>query len=201
MPQGVLAAGRTPPGTALADYVALARPDHWFKNVFMLPGAALAIMLRGGVTSDDLVALFFGVLSTCLIASANYTINEWLDAEFDCHHPVKKLRPSSAGRIRGSLVYLQWGALGLCGLGIASLISGTFLVFSGLLLLMGIVYNVPPVRTKERPYIDVLSESINNPLRLVLGWAAIIPERPAASEHSPRLLDGRCLPHGGQALR
>jgi 4-hydroxybenzoate polyprenyltransferase len=37
---------------------------------------------------------------------------------------------------------------------------------------MGIVYNVPPVRSKEQPYVDVLSESVNNPLRLWAGWAA-----------------------------
>ena len=28
---------------------------------------------------------------------------------------------------------------------------------------MGVVYNVPPLRTKEWPYLDVLSESVNNP--------------------------------------
>ncbi len=31
---------------------------------------------------------------------------------------------------------------------------------------MGLVHNVPPVRSKELPYIDVLSESVNNPIRL-----------------------------------
>jgi 4-hydroxybenzoate polyprenyltransferase len=40
---------------------------------------------------------------------------------------------------------------------------------------MGLVYNVPPVRAKELPYIDVLTESINNPIRLMLGWFALNP--------------------------
>jgi 4-hydroxybenzoate polyprenyltransferase len=39
---------------------------------------------------------------------------------------------------------------------------------------MGILYNVPPFRTKDRQYLDVLSESINNPLRFMLGWTAVI---------------------------
>jgi hypothetical protein len=43
------------------------------------------------------------------------------------------------------------------------------------LWVMGLVYNVPPVRSKELPYIDVLSESINNPLRLLLGWFVVSP--------------------------
>ena len=39
---------------------------------------------------------------------------------------------------------------------------------------MGLIYNVPPLRTKEWPYVDVLSESINNPIRLLLGWFALV---------------------------
>jgi 4-hydroxybenzoate polyprenyltransferase len=35
---------------------------------------------------------------------------------------------------------------------------------------MGCVYNIPPVRSKDVPYIDVLSEAINNPLRMLAGW-------------------------------
>jgi 4-hydroxybenzoate polyprenyltransferase len=42
---------------------------------------------------------------------------------------------------------------------------------------MGVVYNVPPLRTKEWPYVDVLSESVNNALRLFLGWFALIDNR------------------------
>jgi hypothetical protein len=35
---------------------------------------------------------------------------------------------------------------------------------------MGALYNVPPVRLKEWPYVDVLSEAVNNPIRLAMGW-------------------------------
>ena len=37
---------------------------------------------------------------------------------------------------------------------------------------MGCIYNVRPVRAKDRPYLDVLAESLNNPLRLLMGWYA-----------------------------
>jgi hypothetical protein len=33
------------------------------------------------------------------------------------------------------------------------------------------------VRTKELPYLDVLSESVNNPLRLFLGWFALVGDK------------------------
>ena len=45
------------------------------------------------------------------------------------------------------------------------------------LWVMGLMYNVPPVRTKELPHLDVLSESVNNPLRLLLGWFVLMTDR------------------------
>ena len=94
-----LEAGARKGAGRLADYVAIARPDHWFKNIFMLPGAALAFVLSGDMPASAVGALLLGIVSTCLIVSANYTINEWLDAPSDRHHPVKRHRPSAAGRI------------------------------------------------------------------------------------------------------
>ena len=31
---------------ALKPYVQMARPDHWFKNIFVLPGAVLAVFFQ-----------------------------------------------------------------------------------------------------------------------------------------------------------
>ncbi len=160
--------------STLSDLVAIARPDHWFKNIFMLPGAGLALVLAEEALATEVINLLMGLASACLIVSANYTINEWLDAAFDRHHPVKQHRPPAAGRLSASLVYAQWVALAGSGLSIASWISHNFLLFSLTLLLMGLVYNVRPLRTKDRQYLDVLSESVNNPLRFLLGWSAIV---------------------------
>jgi hypothetical protein len=41
--------------------------------------------------------------------------------------------------------------------------------------LQGIVYNVTPLRTKDMAFLDVISESINNPLRLTIGWLMVDP--------------------------
>lgn len=41
--------------------------------------------------------------------------------------------------------------------------------------LQGVLYNVQPFRTKDRPYLDVISESINNPIRLLIGWVMVDP--------------------------
>ena len=169
-----MTAPQTTQGKAsFADYVAIARPDHWVKNVFMLPGAALALIVDPQSGIGSLPALVLGVVSTCLVASANYTINEYLDGEFDRHHPTKSARPTAQGRIRPQFVILQYAVLIATGLGLASLLNPVFFFASVFLLIMGVLYNVKPIRTKDRAYIDVLSESVNNPIRLVLGWAAI----------------------------
>lgn len=164
-------AQETRPRARLRDYVAIARPDHWLKNFFMLPGAALAVIVDR--SEWNVWPLAIGIVSTCLVASANYTINEYLDGKFDRFHPTKSARPTARGRIRGGYVLLQYLALAGIGLWLASFLNPVFGYASAALLVMGLLYNVEPVRTKDRAYLDVLSESVNNPIRLVLGWSAV----------------------------
>ena len=60
------------------------RLDHWIKQFFILPGFVCAIYLGKYSYSWKLILdLVIGLLATSLIASANYVINEYLDAEFD----------------------------------------------------------------------------------------------------------------------
>ena len=157
----------------MKDYFYLLRTDHWFKNVFMLPGIAMAVIFIDIPLSEVLVPTLIGVSSTCFIASANYVINEWLDAEFDRQHPVKKNRPSALGNVKGTFVYIEYFLVAIVGLAIASLLSFEFLVCAIALLVMGFLYNVKPFRTKDRIYLDVISESVNNPLRFLLGWFSL----------------------------
>ena len=168
-----------PPAGRLADvlpYVQIARPDHWFKNVFMLVGVLLAYLyIPTDMNHFGYTTLLLGLISVCLVASSNYVINEILDAPTDMDHPVKRHRPIPSGRIHLPTAYAEWIGLGLLGLGAAALVNISFAIAAVLLLLMGLVYNVPPIRSKEVPYLDVLSESINNPLRLALGWFVVIP--------------------------
>lgn len=155
------------------DYVRIARPDHWVKNVFMLPGVVFAVILTGQPILDKIPALVIGFISLCLIASANYVINEYLDREFDKFHPKKKNRPSVSGRVEGRWVWFEYALLSVLGLVLAALVSRPFLFCAVWLLVMGIAYNVKPMRTKDRVYLDVLSESINNPIRLLMGWFVV----------------------------
>jgi 4-hydroxybenzoate polyprenyltransferase len=161
-------------GTDWLAYVAIARPDHWFKNVFMLVGVMLALFCQVELLSaTSIPTLIIGFVATCIIASSNYVINEVLDAPLDQYHPVKRHRPIPSGRVLLPLAYLEWLILGVIGLGLAAAVNWPFFASAVGLLVMGLVYNVPPLRTKQLPYLDVLSESVNNPLRLMLGWFAV----------------------------
>src|SRR4051812_27670678 len=83
----------------LKAYIAIARPDHWTKNIFILPGLFLAQLIAPRAVRELLLPVFLGTVATCLISSANYTINEWLDRHFDRFHPKKRSRSSVAGNV------------------------------------------------------------------------------------------------------
>ena len=155
----------------IRPYIQIARIDHWFKNVFVIPGiVSVAILQPETNNAANLAIAMVGVLASCLVASSNYVLNEILDAGTDRFHPSKKDRPIVAGQVRLPLAYLEWLLLAVAGLGLGAWISRGFFLSAAALWVMGLVYNVPPVRTKEVPYLDVLSESVNNPIRLLLGW-------------------------------
>ena len=177
-----MAAERTG-GIDLRAYLQIARVDHWFKNAFMLLGVILAVFYEPHVASwSNVVPLIVAVLATCLVASSNYVLNELLDGANDQLHPEKRYRPVPSGRVRPALGYAEWLLLAAVGLGLARALNILFFWSALSLWVMGILYNTPPIRTKEWPYLDVLSESINNPIRLLLGWFALVTTRfPPAS--------------------
>ncbi len=166
------ARGRT---SVIRAYVAIARPDHWFKNGFMLLGVLLAVSYRPEVLGGPgWSRLLVAVVATCLIASSNYVLNEILDAPHDRHHPLKRSRPIPSGLVSIPLAYVEWILLAVAGGALAWAVNWPFFLSAVWLWVMGVLYNVPPVRTKDWPYLDVLSESVNNPIRLFLGWFALV---------------------------
>lgn len=164
---------RTTLSDRIRPYIRLARPDHWFKNVFMIPGVLLAFFFDRALEWRPATAgIATGFVAACLIASSNYVLNEILDARFDKYHPKKNVRPLVNGTARVSIAWGGWIVLGLAGIALGFQIDPLFAASGIALWAMGLLYNVPPIRLKDRPYSDVLSESINNPIRLALGWYA-----------------------------
>ena len=155
----------------LVAHLALFRLDHSVKQVFVLPGIVVAVSITGGPAS---LALFWratlGLLAVVAVASSNYVLNELLDAPFDRLHPTKCMRPAASGMVHVPLAYAQWIACGVVGFLLALAVSKMLFLTVLSLWVMGCLYNILPFRTKDVPYLDVLSESINNPIRFCVGW-------------------------------
>lgn len=157
----------------------LARPDYWPKNIFVLLGAGVAIFylhesqaLDYGIAEIALRSALGFVIAT-VSASANYALNELCDAISDRYHPIKQNRLVAAGLISRRFAAVIWAALGLVAIGLGLWAGIPILATVSLFLINAIVYNVPPLRAKDIPYADVLIESLNNPIRLCIGWFSI----------------------------
>jgi decaprenyl-phosphate phosphoribosyltransferase len=160
-----------PAKVRLAAHLDLLRLDHSVKQVFVLPGIVIAASISGESANAALIwRTVLGLLSVVAVASSNYVLNELLDAPYDRLHPTKHTRPAACRSVNVPLAYAQWIVCGVIGFTLALLVSRQLFLSVLSLWVMGCLYNIPPIRTKDVPYLDVLSESINNPIRFCVGW-------------------------------
>jgi 4-hydroxybenzoate polyprenyltransferase len=150
------------------------RVDHWVKNVFVVPGVVVALTVEPERWEPGLAPeLLVGFLSIGLVASSNYVVNEVLDGPYDLQHPAKSHRPVPRGEVDVRLAWLQWAVLLLAGVALGLVVSPPDAATLLLLAAFGLLYNVEPFRTKDIPYVDVLTEALNNPIRMLAGWLMV----------------------------
>ncbi|MCX7974691.1 MAG: UbiA family prenyltransferase [Candidatus Aminicenantes bacterium] len=163
-------------------YLEALRLERWPRSTAIFLGSATCLFFE--IKENAFVPPHWPILGKIILAflltwgisTVNYIINEIADAPFDRHHPLKKMRPLVSGRIEKTTFILLGLFLALfC-------FTFSFLFFSWLftvsllsLLLAGFVYNVTPLRTKDIPFLDSISESANNPIRFLIGWYALNP--------------------------
>ena len=153
-------------------YLKLCRFDHITKHLFVVPGILFAIILVPE-SEFHFYKIIIGFISTFFIASANYIINEFLDRKYDKYHPIKKNRELVNTKLKKENVIIFYFIILLLGLIIGSQINKYFFYTLIIFILSGVIYNVKPFRFKNYIYLDVLTESFNNPIRLFLGWFMI----------------------------
>jgi 4-hydroxybenzoate polyprenyltransferase len=177
-PQMLAASHAAQPPARLADYLAIARPDHWIKHVLIVPGVVFAVIMSGAAPVDYTALaerLLICLLVAMALSSANYTINEWLDAPFDAMHPTKRSRPAVQTAMQPAIVFAQYIVLTSVGMLAAHALGFSFSVVAAVFAVFGVIYNVRPIRAKDRAFLDVIVESLNNPLRFLFGWFAVTP--------------------------
>lgn len=159
-------------------YIKALRLSRWPRSLAIYVGISAFFFLNRELifTTPIFEVAWKSILAFVLtwgISSANYVINEIVDAPFDAHHPEKRNRPLVTGEIE-KIPFLFLGVL----LTVISLTAAYVLYtrpffFSLLgLLIAGFLYNIPPIRTKDIPFLDSISESANNPIRFLIGWFA-----------------------------
>jgi decaprenyl-phosphate phosphoribosyltransferase len=156
------------------------RFERWPRSVVIYLGSAAFVFLYRDLSSLSALSLYFrlalALLLTWFISTANYIVNEIVDAPYDIHHPTKCNRPLVKGEVKRVPLSLFGVALILSAhLGALIFFSLPFLLSLLALLVAGFVYNLKPVRTKDVPFLDSVSESINNPIRFLIGWFVIAP--------------------------
>ena len=151
----------------------ISRPDHFIKHLFIIPGIFFAVLLAPN-NQLNLFNCFLGFLSSFLIASGNYAMNEYLDKDYDKYHPKKKFRSLVNINFIKSDILIYCLSLYLISLIISLYINIYFFYTSLAFIISALIYNVKPFRFKDIVYLDVIIESLNNPIRFFLGWFMVI---------------------------
>ena len=155
------------------------RLERWPRSTAILAGSAgLFFFDRAVFGRFDIPALGWRLASafflTWAISTSNYIINEIADAPFDVHHPTKRNRPLASGAVRKGPLILWGTVIGGLSLALArALFSWPFFLSLLGLLAAGFFYNLKPARAKDIPFLDSISESVNNPIRFLIGWYAL----------------------------
>ncbi len=165
----------------ILPYLRALRLERWPRSAAIFVGiAALPLLDRSPLASGGwagAIARAGGAfLLTWVVSTVNYIINEIADAPFDVHHPTKSQRPLVKGEVKRGPLLALGAVLAAGSLAAARLLfSAPFFLSLLALLVAGFLYNIPPVRTKDIPFLDSISESMNNPIRFAVGWFAFQP--------------------------
>ena len=115
-----------------------------------------------------------GLLPVSLLLTATiFGLNNVTDAEIDARDPLKQtngVNPIALGQLTPREAIIVILGCGVLGLGIAAWLS--ILFWALLVLTIGILYSLPPVRLKEWAGLDLLAHSLVSLSALLMGMAA-----------------------------
>jgi decaprenyl-phosphate phosphoribosyltransferase len=117
------------------EYLKLIRPKDWAKNLFLfLP------LFFGQQILDfhKVIAVSYGFIAFCCIASSIYIINDYRDREDDRKHPVKCKRPLASGAVSPASALVLCGLLMILGFGLAWWIREKFLIVLAIYFLVNL---------------------------------------------------------------
>jgi 4-hydroxybenzoate polyprenyltransferase len=140
---------------------------QWSKNAIVFAG-----MVFGGVTSEpgNVARAFATFIAFCVISSAVYILNDWIDRGADRLHPTKRFRPLAAGTIDPHLALVLAGILAGTGLTIAGILSWWLLLVLATYLGVMVAYCLV---LKDVVIVDVFVIATGFVLRAVAGAVVV----------------------------
>ena len=150
---------------SIRHILALIRPEHWVKNLFLFIPAFFAARLS---ESYVLAHTALGFVAFSLIASAVYVLNDLVDAPQDRNHPDKCKRPIASGAVSPRKGMLILSGLFLGGTLLSAWLSPAVLVFCLTYFTVNIFYSFS---LKHIAIIDISLIAVGFLLRVFAGGA------------------------------
>jgi decaprenyl-phosphate phosphoribosyltransferase len=147
----------------IKNFVVLARPQHYVKNLFIFTP-----LFFGGRLFDT-VSFFnclFAFISFCFISSSVYVFNDIRDIPYDRNHPIKKDRPLASGAVSVRAAYTYMVLLFLGCASFLPLFKYSTLLFFAFYFILNISYSLV---LKNLPIIDITCIAVGFIVRVFIG--------------------------------
>jgi decaprenyl-phosphate phosphoribosyltransferase len=147
------------------DFLALIRPHHWLKNLFLfIP------VFFGGKFLDPVLLLrvLEGFAAFSLMAGSVYIINDLIDLKADRMHPEKCRRPLASGRVGRRSAQMLMAFMAVAGLGYAALLEPRFFLYLSAYFALNLAYSF---KLKHVAIVDICIIAIGFFLRIMAGGA------------------------------
>lgn len=143
------------------------RPQQWVKNAFVGAGFLFAREWRDAALAIDVATAF---VAFCLLASAVYIGNDWIDRADDRAHPVKRDRPIAAGRISGTGAMTLALLLSVTAFALAALVAAELFAVMAVYLALNAAYSLA---LKRMVIVDVIAVALGFLLRILAGTVGV----------------------------
>jgi 4-hydroxybenzoate polyprenyltransferase len=150
-----------------ADWLRLARPRQWTKNLLLFAALLFSGRLR---SADAWLASLCAFAAYVLLSASVYALNDLKDAEADRRHPLKRHRPVAQGAVKPWMAGLLSGVWAALGLALAAWLGPRSLGLAAGYLLLSALYTH---WTKHQVILDVMSLAAGFVLRAAAGAVAL----------------------------
>ena len=151
----------------IMHYWRVLRPQQWVKNAFVWAGFIFAREWHDPVLVAHVAAAF---AAFCLVASAVYVGNDWIDRDTDRAHAVKRNRPIASGRIRGRDAAVTSVVLLFAGFALGGWVGVDLVVVLAAYVALNAAYSLG---LKRVVIVDVFAVALGFLLRILAGTVGV----------------------------